>query len=136
MANEVTKQLKVTPISTLKKYADGDIVQLPSFAEDKPFVARLKRPSMMMLMKSGKIPNALMAAANSLFNGDMSKSKIDEDFYKDVLDVIEVIAEASFVEPLWSDLKEAGVELTDEQYTFIFNYTQKGVKALESFRQE
>ncbi len=134
--NELNKQLEITPISTLKEYANGDIVELPPFAEGRPFVARLKRPSMMVLMKTGKIPNSLLIAANSLFIGDMSQATMDEDFYKEILGVMEVLAEASFVEPLWRDLKEAGIELTDEQYMFLFNYTQKGVYALESFREK
>ena len=36
----------------------------------------------------------------------------------------------------YDDLKEAGVKLTDEQMMFVFNYTQNGVEALESFREE
>lgn len=132
----IKKQLEITPLSDLKEYSNGELVELPPFAEGKPFVARIKRPSMMVLMKTGKIPNSLLLAANSLFIGDNSDAKMDEDFYKDVLGVIEIVAEASFVEPLWRDIKEAGIELTDEQYTFIFNYTQSGVKALEPFREE
>ena len=132
--SDIVKQLEITPITSLKEYAQGEIVELPPFSEGKPFIARLKRPPMMVLMKTGKIPNSLLLTANSLFAGDSSAATVDEDFYKQVLEVIEVIAEASFIEPSWSDLKEAGVELTDEQYTFLFNYTQRGVKALEPFR--
>ena len=132
----INKQLQVTPLSTLKEYAKGEIVEFPPFAEGLPFVARLKRPSMMVLMKTGKIPNQLMATANSLFSGDTSDAEINDEFYKEVLDIIEVIAEESFIEPSWAELKEANIELTDEQYTFLFNYTQKGIKALEPFRAE
>ena len=132
----INKQLQVTPLSTLKEYAKGEIVEFPPFAEGLPVVARLKRPSMMVLMKTGKIPNQLMATANSLFSGDTSDAEINDEFYKEVLDIIEVIAEASFIEPSWAELKEANIELTDEQYTFLFNYTQKGIKALEPFRAE
>lgn len=132
----INKQLQVTPLSTLKEYAKGEIVEFPPFAEGLPFVARLKRPSMMVLMKTGKIPNQLMATANSLFSGDTSDAEINDEFYKEVLGIIEVIAEASFIEPSWAELKEANIELTDEQYTFLFNYTQKGIKALEPFRAE
>lgn len=132
----INKQLQVTPLSTLKEYAKGEIVEFPPFAEGLSFVARLKRPSMMVLMKTGKIPNQLMATANSLFSGDTSDAEINDEFYKEVLDIIEVIAEASFIEPSWAELKEANIELTDEQYTFLFNYTQKGIKALEPFRAE
>ena len=77
-----------------------------------------------------------MMTANALFTGDNSKSAMDEDFYREVLGVIEVIAEASLVEPSWKELQDEGIELTDDQYTFLFNYTQKGIKALEPFRGE
>ena len=33
-----------------------------------------------------------------------------------------------------SQLKENDIQLTDEQLLFIFNYSQTGVKALDSFR--
>ena len=135
-AREINKQLEVTPITTLKEYAKGELVEFPPFAEGQSFVARVKRPSMMVLMKTGKIPNSLMMTANALFTGDNSKSAMDEDFYREVLGVIEVIAEASLVEPPWKELQDEGIELTDDQYTFLFNYTQKGIKALEPFRGE
>lgn len=132
MATKIVKQLEVTPITTLKEYSNGEIVMFPPFSENKPFVARVKRPSMMVLMKTGKIPNSLLTAASALFSGDM-KTENDSEAYKDILGVIEVLAEASFLEPTWSELQEAGIELTDEQYTFLFNYIQRGVKALEPF---
>lgn len=122
--------LKVTPLLDLRAYAEGELVEFPPFAENKPFVAKLKRPSMMVLMKSGKIPNALMSRAIELFSGTVEDTT-SETFYTEVLDVIEILAEASFVEPLWKDIKEAGIQLTDEQYTFLFNYTQRGIKAVE-----
>lgn len=134
--DRINKQLEVTPLDTLKEYAKGDIVEFPPFTEGQPFVARIKRPSLMMLMKTGKIPNALLNTANQLFVGDTSRGKFDESFYKETMGVIEAVAEASFVEPTWTDLKDAGIELTDEQYTFLFNYTQKGIQALEPFREE
>lgn len=134
-SKKIEKQLEITPITTLKEYSNGDIVQFPPFSENKPFVAQVKRPSMMVLMKTGKIPNSLLSAANALFSGDM---KIDNDaeLYREILGVIEILAEASFVNPTWNEIKDAGIELTDEQYTFLFNYIQRGVKALEPFRKE
>ena len=53
---------------------------------------------------------------------------------KDMIDVLDVICEEAFVEPSYNEIKNAGVTLTDDQYLFIFDYTQRGVKALESFR--
>lgn len=132
--DEINRQLKVTPIYELEKYAKGEVVEFPPFAENQPFVAKVKRPSMMVLMKTGKIPNSLLATANSIFSGNSNNTE-DEDFYKEMLDILDVIAEASFVEPTWRELKEANIELTDEQYTFLFNYTQRGVRALAPFRK-
>lgn len=129
------KILPITPLESLQEYARGAIVQLPSFSEDQPFVARLRRPSMMTLAKSGKIPNSLLNTANSLFMGKGMDSN-NEEALKEVLSIVDILCDAAFVEPTYSQLKEAGVELTDEQYMAVFNYTQQGVKALEPFREK
>lgn len=127
--------MDITSLESLQEYGRGAIVQLPPFAEGQPFVARLRRPSMMALAKSGKIPNALLSTANSLFiKGGVDAA--DDSVMKDVLSVVDVLCAAAFVEPTYEQLQKVGVELTDEQYMFIFNYTQKGIKALQSFRGE
>lgn len=127
--------MDITSLESLQEYGRGAIVQLPPFAEGQPFVARLRRPSMMALAKSGKIPNALLSTANSLFiKGGVDAA--DDSVMKDVLSVVDVLCAAAFVEPTYEQLQKVGVELTDEQYMFIFNYTQKGIKALQPFRGE
>lgn len=127
--------MDITSLESLQEYGRGAIVQLPPFAENQPFVARLRRPSMMALAKSGKIPNALLSTANSLFiKGSVDAA--DDSVMKDVLSVVDVLCAAAFVEPTYEQLQKVGVELTDEQYMFIFNYTQKGIKALQPFRGE
>lgn len=129
------KSMDLTSMESLQEYTRGAIVQLPPFAEGQPFVARLRRPSMMALAKSGKIPNSLLSTANSLFiKGGVDAS--DDSVMKDVLSVVDVLCAAAFVEPTYEQLQKVGVELTDEQYMFIFNYTQKGIKALQPFRGE
>lgn len=127
------ENLKITPISELIESSRGEIVALPSFREGCPFVARLKRPSMLMLTKSGRIPNSLIASANKLFNGKGVDGSTGNTM-KDAFDVFETLCEASFVEPTYAQLKEAGVELTDEQFMAVFNYTQAGAKSLAPFR--
>lgn len=127
--------INVTSIEELKKYQEGEVVELPSFAVNQPFVARLRRPSMLVLAKNGAIPNDLLTSANSLFEkGGQSFNALDETMLTKMFDVMEVICEASFVEPSYKALKEAGIELTDEQYMFVFGYSQNGVKQLNSFR--
>ena len=126
---------KVTSIEQLLEYQKGQFVQLPDFAEGMPFYARLKRPSLLALVKSGKIPNQLVLTANRLFNGKGMDEK-KETAMSDVLDILDALCESTFVEPNYKDMKEAGVELTDEQLMAVFNYTQEGVKALEPFRRK
>lgn len=132
------QNLQITSIDQLKDYKGGQIVELPAFGNGQPFVARLRRPSMMAMVKNRQIPNELLNSANSLFEkgpqGVMQINKFDDDAMIKLFDVLDAICEASFVEPTYHQLKEAGIELTDDQYMFIFNYTQNGVQALDSFR--
>ena len=90
---------EVTSISQLNEYAKGQLVELPSFGEGQPFFARLRRPSMLALAKSGKIPNSLLATANRMF--DSSLDTKNENMLKDFYMVIETILEA---------VKKAGYE--------------------------
>ncbi len=132
------KNLKITSFEELQSYAQGDIVELPPFSQDRPFVAKLTRPSMMELVKNGKIPNSLLKSANELFSSGIvgAFDENREDALSQLFEVIDVICEASFVEPTYQQIKDSGIKLTDEQLMFIFNYSQAGVKALESFRSE
>ncbi len=126
---------KVTSIQELQEYQKGQFVQLPDFAEGMPFYARLKRPSLLMLAKSGQIPNSLLLTANKLFNGK-NMEEDNKNALKDTLDVLESICKATFIEPSYKAMKDAGIELTDEQMIAVFNYTQNGVKSLEPFRSK
>lgn len=140
MANKATKPIekdtvKVTSISDLQSYAEGAVVQLPEFADGMPFVAKLRRPSMLALAKSGRIPNALLSTANELFvKGSTGLDVDDPDMMGNFYDTCRVICEAALVEPTMADIESAGLELSDNQIMAIFSYTQTGVRALESFR--
>lgn len=129
------QNLVVTPISTLLEASKGTLVQLPPFSEGTPFVARLKRPSMLALVKSGKIPNSLLATANKLFSEGRTDNE-DPNMMGNLLGILDTLCEACFVEPTYSEIKKAGIELTDDQFMFIFSYTQQGVSALRDFRGE
>lgn len=130
------KTEQVTSLEQLKQYADGNIVRLPDFAEGQPFIARLKRPSILGMAKQGKIPNSLLVKTNELFVQSGSLDTEENSMMQEIYDVIDLIASETFVEPTYDEIKSTGIELTDEQMMFIFNYSQRGVKALESFRTE
>lgn len=129
---------KVTSLEKLIEYNQGDIVKLPDFGEGQEFYARLKRPSLLSLVISGKIPNTLLASASELFSGGAEKvlsKKENQEVLKELYNLMDIICDATFVEPAYKELKEAGVQLTDEQLLAVFGYTQIGVKQLESFRK-
>ena len=103
--------VKVTSIDELKVMSQGELVELPPFIAGQKFVARLRRPSMMGLIQKGKIPNNLLRAANSLFTNKVEEeADLDDAFLKDVLGIIDILADASFIEPTWTEIKEAGIE--------------------------
>lgn len=130
------KTEQVTSLEQLKQYANGNIVRLPDFADGQPFVAKLKRPSILGMAKQGKIPNSLLVKTNELFVQSGSLDTEENSMMQEIYDVIDLIASETFVEPTYDEIKSTGIELTDEQMMFIFNYSQQGVKALESFRTE
>ena len=129
--------MSITTLADLQSYASGTVVRFPDFAEGQPFVARVRRPSMLVLAKQGKIPNTLLTAAGELFSKGGSGMDVDnENMLSDIYGICEVIARASLIQPTYDEIQQAGMELSDNQIMAIFNYTQNGVKALESFRKE
>lgn len=126
---------KVTSIADLQSYRSGKIVQLPDFAEGQPLIARVRRPSMLVLAKRGKIPNTLLGTAANLFaKGGDGMDADNTQMLADMYDVCHIIAESTLIEPTLADIESVGLELTDDQMMAIFNYSQVGTKALESFR--
>lgn len=123
-------ELKVTSLEQLKEKAAGTIVTLPGWDEE-PFICRVKRVSLLGLVSKGLIPNTLLGAADKVFN----KANPDVDM-KELGNLFDIMADETLVEPKLSDIKELGLELTDEQRIALFNFTQQGVKALQSFRTE
>lgn len=126
---------KITSFEDLQKVGRGEVVQFPDFSGGVPFVARVRRPSILALAKMGRIPNDLLVQAGQIFNDgagglDSSSANMLPDMYA----ICEIICRAALIEPTYDEITQAGVELTDEQIIAIFNYTQSGVKALESFR--
>ena len=129
--------MAITSASDLQSYAAGTIVRLPDFAEGQPFIARIRRPSLLVLAKSGKIPNTLMTTAGELFAKGGGGMDTDSDkMLKDMYDIMHIVCESALIQPTLKEIEEAGLSLSDDQMMTIFNYSQAGVKALESFRKE
>lgn len=129
--------MHITTITDLQSYAAGTVVRFPDFGDGQPFVARIRRPSMLVLAKQGKIPNSLLTTAGELFSkGGGAMDADNENMLGNMYNIMDIIATAALVQPTMEEIKSVGLELSDDQMMAIFNYTQTGVKALESFRQE
>lgn len=132
-----TEAMNITSVTDLHRYAQGTVVRFPDFAEGQPFVARVRRPSMLVLAKSGKIPNSLLNTASELFAKGGAGLKVDDtNMLKNFYDTCKIICEAALIQPTMDEIESAGITLSDDQIMAIFNYTQTGVKALQSFRKE
>ena len=141
--------MKITSLEELEKIDICDEIELPPFKEGgEPFCVKAKKPNMMQLITTGKIPNSLLSIAMDLFNGKTgelaSKSTKNDKALKEMMSMMNVLAEVCLVEPSVKDIenvnkkrKENNLEplvLTEEQLLCILTYSQNGVKALESFR--
>lgn len=131
------EMMNITSITDLHRYASGTVVRFPDFAEGQPFIARVRRPSMLVLAKSGKIPNTLLTTASELFaKGGAALDSDDKNMLSNFYDTCRIICEAALIQPTLAEIEGAGMFLSDDQLMAIFNYTQTGVKALNSFRKE
>ena len=134
---EENRELKLTTLNDLEKYSKGQLVKLPPFAEGQPFVARIKRPSMLQMVANGTIPNILLIKAQNLFLEQTEGfDPDDENMMKEMLQILEIVAKESLLEPKYEQIKECGLQLTDDQLMFLYNYSQQGIKILEPFRTE
>lgn len=132
-----SEPMNVTSFADLQSFAMGTVVRFPDFASGQPFVARVRRPSLLALAKQGRIPNTLLASASELFKGGGAGINSDkDDMLSDIYDICRIICEASLIEPTLQDIEAAGIELSDDQFMAIFSYAQTGVESLKSFRQE
>lgn len=129
--------MRITTVTDLQGYAAGTVVRFPDFGDGQPFVARVRRPSMLVLAKLGKIPNTLLTAAGELFSkGGSGLDSDNEKMLGDMYDIMSIICEAALIQPTMAEIKGAGLDLSDDQMMAIFNYSQAGIRALESFRKE
>jgi hypothetical protein len=120
-------ELKVTSIDEIKNKAGGAIVELPGW-DDKPFVARLRRLSILQVASAKDFPNELLGSVEKLMRAGSKPDQLPAD---EMGRLLAFIAEKCLVEPAYKDVKDM---LTDEQLSAIFTYAQAGVRALATFR--
>lgn len=128
-------EFKVISIEELKKVSEGEVVPLEGFYKNEPFVVRLKRPSLLNLVASKQIPNKLLNSAYSLFYGEGSGVK-SEPSLVDNAEIYTIVAKAAMIQPTFGELETCGITLTDSQLIQIWQFSQFGLTALNSFREK
>lgn len=136
-------EVKVTSIEDLREYNKGSIVTLPPFSGTQPFVARIRRPSLLKLVRNQVIPNKLMDAALELFYPDENENKEKNMSKQEKLDemekseeILRIVAKESLVSPTYDEIIECGMDLTYPQLVEIYNFTQTGINDLYPFRTD
>lgn len=129
--------MAITTMSVIREEAGGTEVCVPGFSSNTDTInLKLKRPSLIEMAVTGKIPNPLLGAAAELFSGKSDLSKQTEGAkFRDMAEVIRCVAKAALVEPSWDELHESGITLTDVQLLYIYNWSVTGVDRLKSFRK-
>ena len=132
--------MNITSLDQLQAIKQTEVIELPAFEDGTPLNVEVKKPNMMQLIAAGKIPNTLLSSAMELFNGrageKMQKAADNAGDLKDLVGLMNVIAEASLIKPTYKEIKKIGIELTDNQLMGLLMYSQGGIKALENFRNQ
>lgn len=123
--------MAVTPLSDMRAAAGVSEIVIPGYVPEETLTIKVRRPSLLSLAQSGRIPNALLPAAAQLFG-----EKSGQADFSETAGVIKCIVDAALVEPTAAQLASEGIELTDVQMMYIYNYVLSGVDQLSRFRKE
>lgn len=135
------EDLQVSTVAQIKEALAGEVVSLPPFVPGTAFTARVRRVSIISLVKAGKIPNPLLQRVYALFRDKSFSKRIEsgeleekEEELKTFMEFINTVVKEALVSPSVSELEKEGILLTDEQKNAIFQYIQQGAAALGNFR--
>lgn len=128
--------MAVTPFETLLTLAptQPEELTLSGWYGGKPVTVRVKRPNFYHLLARGAVPNPLIPVVQKLFVHGFDAHDVaaaDGEFARALL----TVAEETLAEPTMDQLREAGIELTDDQLLEIMIYATSGARALAAFRR-
>jgi len=127
---------EVTPLETFCMASRGKLVEIPGFAPGETLTVRLRQPNLLTLVRLGKIPNPLLTHMLQQSPGAKADTAVTPEKLRMTAEMLDLFCEAALIEPTYRELKENGVELTQEQMSEIANFAQGGVTTWESFRDE
>lgn len=133
-------ELKITNVNEIKEYFEGEIVELAPFENGKPFVARVRVPSLVEIYRLGKIPNTLIVEVKKYFdtlekdeNNNVAINFADKRA-RNLMNLALKMADVVLIEPSMKELRGAKIRLSDMQLLSIYNYVDKKVSEMVPFR--
>lgn len=133
-------ELKITNVNEIKEYFEGEIVELAPFENGKPFVARVRVPSLVEIYRLGKIPNTLIVEVKKYFdtlekdeNNNVAINFADKRA-RNLMNLALKMADVVLIEPSMKELRGAKIRLSDMQLLSIYNYVDKKVSEMIPFR--
>lgn len=133
-------ELKITNVNEIKEYFEGEIVELAPFENGKPFVARVRVPSLVEIYRLGKIPNTLIVEVKKYFdtlekdeNNNVAINFADKRA-RSLMNLALKMADVVLIEPSMKELRGAKIRLSDMQLLSIYNYVDKKVSEMIPFR--
>lgn len=139
--------MNITTVEELKKIGEGEIIELPPFDSGASLTVRVRKPDITMMIIDGKIPNPLVEITLNLTESgkreidlykkdDENKDKIDIEKTRKYFNFLQVIAKNCLISPTYDDIEKYTGGLNLQQLMAIFEYSQKEVNSLKSFRNE
>lgn len=125
----MTEAKKPTSLEAIKKIKREDLEELPAFLDGTPFVAKLRRPSLIHMVDLEQIPNELSVAVDELMGGQAAQYRTS---IKERSAVLCAVAKAALVQPTYEEVEDV---IDSFQLTAIWNYVISGVNALVPFRE-
>lgn len=99
------------------------VVELPGWSRDEPFVARLRRVSLRRMIQTGEIPNELLSVAHAAMTGQPPQTTDPQQMPR-FLEFLERVAKVALVEPAYDEVADY---LTEDQLIAIFAWATRGV---------
>lgn len=133
-----------TSLEELKKIKLTEEKQLPPFIDGTPFVAELKKISLVDVICNSHVPNPIIKTVmkvlgdNKSQNSELQDQAIDQimnDSPAETMKFMFTVVEKSLVSPTYDEIKQCGVSLTDAQIFAIFSYAMSSTEteALSKF---
>ena len=105
--------------------------------DDNKIRVRLRKVSLMAMVKEGKLPNELLSLVVDLSSGKIGDTldNMGAEQMKQFYDLLLIVAKESLVSPTYEEIIKEVESLPEQTLVDIWLYNLYGLRALENFRK-